>query len=51
MDLCQYIRQYSAHGKRPADTWSSGKTRDEWLKRNERLHSEACMMDLAWAMA
>ena len=37
-------RQYSAHGKRSADTWSSGKT------HNERLHSEACMMDHAWAL-
>ena len=25
MGLCQYIRHYSAHRKRPADTWSSGR--------------------------
>ena len=50
MGLCQSIRQYSAHGKGPADTWSSGKTGDEWFKCNERLHSEAYMMDLAWAL-
>ena len=50
MGLCQSTRQYNAHGKRPADTCSSGKTRDEWFKCNERLHSEACMMDLAWAL-
>ena len=28
----------------------SGKTRDEWFKCNERLHSEACIMDLTWAL-
>ena len=50
MGLCQSIRQYSAHGKRPADTWSSGKTRDKWFKCNERLLSEAYMMDLAWVL-
>ena len=50
MGLCQSNRQYSAHGKRPADTWSSGKTCDEWFKCNERLHSEAGMMNLAWAL-
>ena len=50
MGMCQSIRQYSVHGKRPADNWSSGKTCDEWFKCNERLHSEACMMDLAWAL-
>ena len=37
MGLCQYIRQYSAHGKRPADTCFSGRTRDEWFKCNECL--------------
>ena len=48
MGLCQSIRKCSARGKRPADTCSSGRTRDEWFKCNERLHSEACMMDIAW---
>ena len=42
--------QYSAYGKRPAVTCFSGRTRDEWFKCNERLHSEACMMDLTWAL-
>ncbi len=37
MGLCQYIRQYSAHGKRLADTCFSGRTRDEWFKCNECL--------------
>ena len=50
MGLCQSIRQYSAHGKRPADTWSSGKTRDKCFKCNEGLLSEAHVMDLAWAL-
>ena len=39
--LCQYIRQYSAHGKRPADTCFSGKTRDEWFKCNEGIRKPA----------
>ena len=50
MFLCQYIRQYSAYGKRPAVTCFSGRTGDELLKCNERLHSEPCMMDLSWAL-
>ena len=29
MGLCQYNRQYSAHGKRPADTCFYGRTRCE----------------------
>ena len=37
MGPCQSIRQYSAHGKRPADTCFSGRTRDEWFKCNECL--------------
>ena len=37
MGLCQYIRQYSAHGKRPADNCFSGRTRDDWFKCNECL--------------
>ena len=48
--LCQSIRKYSAYGKRPAVTCFSGRTRDEWSKCNERLHSEACMMDLTWTL-
>ncbi len=50
MGMCQSTRQYSVHGKRPADTWSSGKTCDEWFKCNERLLSEAYMKDLACAL-
>ena len=48
--LCQYNIQYSAHGKRPADTCFSGRTGDEWFKCNNALHSEACRMDRAWAL-
>ena len=50
MFLCESIRPYSVYGKRPAVTCFSGRTRDEWFKCNERLHSEACMMDLTWAL-
>ena len=50
MLLCQSIRQYSAYGKRPAVTCFSGRTRDGWSKCNERLHSEAYMMDLTWTL-
>ena len=50
MGLCQSIRQYNVHRKRPVVTCFSGRTNYEWFKSNERLHSEACMMDLAWAL-
>ena len=50
MDLCQAIIQYNVHRKRPALTCFSGSTTYEWFKYNERLHSEACMMDLAWTL-
>ena len=42
MGLCQSIRQYSARGKRPADTCHSGRTRDEWFKcRNTCIQKPA----------
>ena len=47
--LCLSIRQYSVHGKHPADICYSERPHDEWFKYNDCLHSENCMMYLAWA--
>lgn len=48
--ICQSLREFSAHGKRPAVTKFQKKIKTKWFQINESLHSASCNMDLAWAI-